>query len=138
MAERSATKPTYDEFAAVSLTRMLRTAYLLTGDVHDAHDLCQDVLERLFVSWWRVKDDPYAYANRMLVNMGHNRFRWRRRHPETRLEAAGDPPQGGDPAVAVADRDALVRALQQLPSRQRAVLVLRYFQDLSEVETANA
>ena len=72
----------------------------------------------------------------ILVNASIDRWRRLRRHPETPLAASGADPGAADTAAAVADRDLLLRGLAALPPRQRAVLVLRYFEDLSEAQTA--
>jgi RNA polymerase sigma-70 factor (sigma-E family) len=128
---------TYDDFAAASVTRLVRAAYLLTGNREDANDLAQDVLERVFVAWPRIREHPYAYAHRALVNHAHNHRRWRRRHPEAELTLVAEPVRPDD-TRHVLDHHVLVRALQQLPPKQRTVLVLRYFEDMSEQDTATA
>lgn len=127
----------YDDFAAASVGRLLRMAYLLTGSTHDAADLTQDTLERLFVSWWRIKADPMAYAFKTMVNLAHNRRRWRRRHVETALDLVAEPADD-DRSDQILSRAEIVSALQQLPPRQRAVIVLRYLEDLPEAHTAAA
>lgn len=126
----------FSAFAAAESTRLLRTAFLLTGDRGLAEDLVQDVLERLFVAWPRV-EDPRAYARRALANHGHNFWRRRRRHAETPLTDAVERPVSDSTATG-ADRDALLRALATLPARQRTAVVLRFLDDLSEAETAQA
>lgn len=126
----------FDEFVAATSHRLIRTAFALTGDRGAAEDLVQDTLERLYVAWPRV-DDPQAYTNRALVNHSHNRWRRRARHPEATLTDAHDRAVG-DATSRTDDRDALVRALMTLPTRQRAVIVLRFLNDLSEADTADA
>jgi RNA polymerase sigma-70 factor (sigma-E family) len=108
----------------------------LTGDRGAAEDLVQEVFERLYVAWPRI-DDPSAYAQRALVNRGTNRWRQRSRHPETTLTEAHDGAVG-DTSTLSDDRDSLIRVIALLPARQRAVIVLRYLEDLSEAETAQA
>lgn len=124
----------FDRFVTESGARLLRTAYLLTGDRGAAEDLLQDVLERMFVAWPRVQD-PLPYARRALVHGASNRWRSRSRRPETPLSDDHDAVVV-DVGDAQAERDRLMRALAQLPARQRAVVVLRSFEDLSEARTA--
>lgn len=126
----------YDVFVLGASPRLLRAAYLLTGDRGAAEDLPQDVLERLFVAWPRVQD-PMAYAHRSLVHASTNRWRRRSRSRETPLSTTHDVPVP-DLTAAGAERDRVVRALGQLPAGQRAVVVLRFLEDLSEAQTAAA
>jgi RNA polymerase sigma-70 factor (sigma-E family) len=126
-----------DEFAgfvAADATRLLRIAYLLTGDVTAAEDLLQDVLERMYVAWPRV-DNPFAYARTALARHAANRWRTRARRPQVSLVDA-DHPWNPDEAARTDDRDELMRGLAELPDRQRAAVVLRYLEELSEAETA--
>jgi RNA polymerase sigma-70 factor (sigma-E family) len=124
----------FDEFVRGRSTALLRTAYLLTGDRGHAEDLLQQVLERVARRWSSISDSPEAYVRRALANAAVNRRR-RRRPVEVELLDRHDGVAASGPA-AVDLRDQLVRGLLQLPSRQRAVLVLRFFEDLSEAETA--
>ncbi|SQD98452.1 MULTISPECIES: SigE family RNA polymerase sigma factor [unclassified Parafrankia] len=139
MAERSASKTaTFELFVATRGTAMLRTAVFLAGDPHTGEDLLQDVLLRVYRHWRRV-DDPDAYVRRALVNAAASRRR-RRRFREDPLDTAAEPiadsaPDGTD---ALSTRDQLFAALRQLPPRQRAVIVLRYFDDLTETQIATA
>jgi RNA polymerase sigma-70 factor (sigma-E family) len=130
----------FTDFVRGRSTALLRTAVLLTGgDRGHAEDLLQGVLERMFVRWRRINESPEAYARRALVHAAVNRSRTRRRRPELPLfEPAAAALPGADATGTVDERDLLVRALLTLPPRQRAVLVLRYFDDLSEVDTAAA
>jgi RNA polymerase sigma-70 factor (sigma-E family) len=125
---------TFDEFVVASATRLLRSAFALTGDRAAAEDVVQDVLERLYIAWPRV-DDPLAYCRRALINRSTNRWRNRRRHPEISLTDSHDRATT-DVAAQSDDRDALMRAIAILPPRQRAVVVLRYLDDLSETDSA--
>jgi RNA polymerase sigma-70 factor (sigma-E family) len=129
----------FTDFVRGRSTALLRTAVLLTGgDRGHAEDLLQGVLERMYARWRRIRVSPEAYARQALVHAAVNRSRGRRRRPELPLP---DPDAGaatGDGTVGVEQRDLLVRALLTLPPRQRAVLVLRYFDDLSEADTAAA
>ncbi len=129
----------FDEFVARWSGRLLRSAYLLTGDRGLAEDLVQDVYERLYVAWPRVVD-PAAYAHRALTRQAMNRWRTRsRRVAEAALGAEHDPPDHrADATEALNERAVVVSALRTLPARQRAVVVLRYFADLSEADTAAA
>jgi RNA polymerase sigma-70 factor (sigma-E family) len=129
----------FDRFVLERSTALLRTAVLLVGDRGHAEDLLQTALLRLALRWRSVGDHPEAYVRRVLVNLA--RDRWRRsarRVSERELDDATQVIAGRDPADTVVDRDALRRALAGLPRRQREVVVLRFFADLSVVETAAA
>jgi RNA polymerase sigma-70 factor (sigma-E family) len=129
----------FDEFVRDRSTALLRTAVLLAGgDRGHAEDLVQGVLERMYVRWERIDGPPEAYARRALTHAAVNRWRTRGRRPEASLPAGTDRAGPDDPAAAVDLRDALVRALLTLPPRQRAVLVLRYLDDLPDEEVARA
>lgn len=122
-------------FVEATSLRLHRTAYALTADRLAAEDLVQDVLVRLYVAWPRV-DDPLAYSRRALVNASINRWRSRGRGLEVPLTDAHERGVGVDATRQTDDRDVLVRALAVLPPRQRAVLVLRFLEDLSEAAAA--
>lgn len=128
----------FEDFVRTRSEYLFQLALLLAGrNQADAQDLLQVALERA----WRhrrviVRDDPEAYVRRALVNASIDRWRWLRRRDERPLDAAGPGPAGGDPAGLVARRDVLIRALAALPPRQRAVLVLRYWEDMPEAEVA--
>lgn len=112
-----------------------RTAYFLAGDPHLAEDLVQTALADVYVRWDFV-DDPAAYARRALVSA--NAAWWRRRSAsEVPVRATPDSP-GPDDTAAVAERAPVVEALRRLPARQRTALVLRFYDDLSEADTARA
>ena len=132
-------KGDFELFVASRSTALLRTAYLLcAGDRGAAEDLLQDVLERMYPKWRRLKGSPEAYARVALANASANRWRTRsRRVRETPLTTAPPQPVRG-PEKEVVDRDEVVRALGELPERMRAVIVLRFFDDLSEADTAAA
>jgi RNA polymerase sigma-70 factor (sigma-E family) len=132
---RDASEAGFTEFVRDRSTALLRTAVLLAGgDRGHAEDLVQGVLERMYVRWDRIDGPPEAYARRALTHAAVNRWRTRRRRPELPLLA--EDAAGRDRAADVDLRDALVRALHTLPPRQRAVLVLRYFDDLAETDVA--
>jgi RNA polymerase sigma-70 factor (sigma-E family) len=127
----------FAEFARVSLPGLLRYGYALTGNGHDASDLVQGVLERIGSRWTSVvrsTDNPLAYARRAMVNAHISR--WRRRRREC---LAADIPVSAVTVERYAFEDEpLWQALRGLAPRQRAVIVLRYYEDLTEVETAAA
>jgi RNA polymerase sigma-70 factor (sigma-E family) len=132
-------EPSFEEFVAGSSARLFTLARLLTGGNRaEAEDLLQGALERAYRRWGRIsrREDPERYVRQMLVNASVDRWRRLRRHPETALAVAGADPGAADATAAIADRDLLLRGLAALAPRQRAVLVLRYFEDLSEVQTA--
>ncbi len=126
-----------EEFLADRGSALLGTAVLLAGSREAGEDLLQVALERMLRRWQRIDRDPEGYLRRTLYHLAVDRWRWRSRHPE--LGLTGDHLlTGRDPAAAVDLRDALLRALARLPARQRAVLVLRYFEQQSEAEIAAA
>lgn len=128
----------FQAFVAARWTQLVRTAYLLTGDPHDAEDVTQTALAKAYRSWRRVarSDSPEAYVRRMLVSCNSDRFR-KRRVAERLTDSVPDT-SVRDNAVAWADeRSVLMDALAGLPARQRAVVVMRYWEDLSEAETAD-
>jgi RNA polymerase sigma-70 factor (sigma-E family) len=116
----------------------LRTAVLLTGDWHTAEDLMQTCLAKLYRVWHRLDTgvDPDSYLRRMLINTHRSwwRARWRQEAP---VEVVPDRAIGGDGQERQALADTVRRALATLPARQRAVLVLRYFEDLPEAHVAD-
>jgi RNA polymerase sigma-70 factor (sigma-E family) len=129
----------FEDFVAGSSARLFTMARLLTrGNRAEAEDLLQGAYERAYRRWGRIsrRADPERYVRQILVNASIDRWRRIRRHPEIPLAVSGADPRTADTAAAVADRDLLLRGLAALPPRQRAVLVLRYFEDLSEAETA--
>jgi RNA polymerase sigma-70 factor (sigma-E family) len=131
-----------EEFRAFALDRSLRlhqSAYLLCGDWHLAHDLVQDTLVKVYRHWSRVRqaDSPEAYVRRILINEARNR--WRRRDKAlsvANVEAWSTVPAVPDATDDIARRDGLLRALLELPQQQRATVVLRYLEGLSQAETA--
>lgn len=128
----------FDAFVVGSSGRMLRVAQLLTGDLGRAEDLVQDAYAKAYLRWETIRaDDPWAYVRRSVVN-GYTDW-WRRKpwreQPTERLPESVVLP---DPATVHAERDALLLALAQLTRRERAVVVLRFYQDLSEAQIADA
>lgn len=135
--EMGFTPTDFEQFVATRSPILLRSAYLLCGgDRGAAEDLLQDVLERMYPRWQRIRGEPEAYARAALANGAANRWRRKsRRVHEAPLDAAAY--EGiASPEREVADRDLVVRALAALPAKTRAVLVLRFFDDLSEAQTA--
>ncbi|GAA2395724.1 SigE family RNA polymerase sigma factor [Dactylosporangium salmoneum] len=125
-----------DALVAQRGNALLATAVLLTGSRAAGEDLLQAALERLMRSWGRVREDRERYLRRTMYHLAVDQWRSRRRRGE--VFAGHEPPGGPDPTDALDLRDALSRALAQLPPRQRAVLVLRYWEQLTEAETADA
>jgi RNA polymerase sigma-70 factor (sigma-E family) len=125
----------YDEFAATRWPALVRSACLMTGDWQHAEDLAQATLVKAWRHWRRVSgaDDPDRYVRKVLVNeFLRTRSRWRR-HEELATDSGGTV-EGSE--VAFAERDALARGLARVPRGQRAVLVLRYYLDVSEQDVA--
>ncbi|MEZ5093289.1 SigE family RNA polymerase sigma factor [Nocardioides sp.] len=125
-AERS-----FDEFVAARGRALGRTAYLLTGDHHLAEDLLQTALMQTARHWERIHGSPEAYARRILY---HQNISWwrRKRWQESPLLDHDSPAPAADPDLRVT----LEEALRRLTVRQRTILVLRYFEDLTEAQTA--
>jgi RNA polymerase sigma-70 factor (sigma-E family) len=125
-----------DTLVAERGSALLGTAVLLTGSRAAGEDLLQAALERLMRSWGRVREDRERYLRRTMYHLAIDQWRHRRRRPEVFTDF--EPPAQSDGTDALDLRDALSRALVRLPPRQRAVLVLRYWEQLSEAETAQA
>ncbi len=126
----------FETYAAVRWSRLVRTAYLLTGDHHEAEDLVQTTLAKVYLVWSRVRrlDEPDAHLHRSLINNNLSRLRKRR---VVQLLTPWLPERPREPATAqVEQRALLLDALSQLPPRQRAAVVLRYWEDLSEQQVA--
>ncbi|MBM7520258.1 SigE family RNA polymerase sigma factor [Nocardioides nitrophenolicus] len=124
----------FDEFATTAWPRLHRIGYLLTGDHHLAEDLAQAALVRTYSSWSRVRaGDAPAYARRVLLNLNIDRLR-RRRVVEVGDAALDVVPEAGRSTVE--DRDLIVRLLAGLTERERRVVVLRHYCDLSEAAVA--
>jgi RNA polymerase sigma-70 factor (sigma-E family) len=127
----------FDEFVAASADRLVRTAYLLCGDRGHAEDLVQTALLRTARRWRTARTQPEAYARRVVVNLAKDRWRDLARRPaEAPMDGAEDRVGPIKVYDGLLDRDELLRAARQLPPGQRAVLVLRFFDDLSVEETA--
>ncbi|MEU6239473.1 SigE family RNA polymerase sigma factor [Kitasatospora sp. NPDC047058] len=130
--------PDFEEFVAARSPRLLRVAWLLTGDPHLAEDLLQTALAKVWPRWETISiDRPEAYVRRVLVNAHVSwwRRRWNGELPHGDLP---EPPPAADPYEDVVTGQVVAAAVRALPPRQRAVVVLRYFEDLSVEETAEA
>jgi RNA polymerase sigma-70 factor (sigma-E family) len=131
-----------DALVARRGSALLATATLLAGGRAAGEDLLQAALERVMRHWHRVKDEPEIYLRRTIYHLAVDQWRARRRRPEvlgkteTELEAAALRAGQPDGTDAVHLRLALIQGLAELPPRQRAVLVLRYWEQLSESEAA--
>jgi RNA polymerase sigma-70 factor (sigma-E family) len=127
----------FTAFVTGSGPRLLRLALLLTGDRGHAEDLLQTALERTARHWHRLDGAPEAYARVVVSRLAVDR---RRRLGSRVREVFTDPPESSvdDVAGRIAIRSSLMAGLLQLPPRQRAVLVLRFFEDLSQEQTAAA
>ncbi|MDN5855713.1 MAG: SigE family RNA polymerase sigma factor [Actinomycetia bacterium] len=128
----------FSEFVLRTWPHLDRIALALTGSRHDADDLLQNSFAKAYKAWPKMQqmEWPEAYARRILVNESTStwRLRWRQRERPT----AAPPDTGADaPQEAYATRDFVWHAIQRLPARQRAVLVLRYYEDLDVRETAD-
>ena len=129
----------FEDFVAGSSARLFTTARLLTGGHRaEAEDLLQGAYERAYRHWSRIsrRANPERYVRQILINASVDRWRRLRRRPEAPLAVTGADPAAADTEAAVAARDLLLRGLAALPPRQRAVLVLRYYEDLTEAQTA--
>ena len=129
----------FNTFVAANLEQLLRTAYVITWDAGEAEDLVQECLFKVARRWPRVRkmSQPRAYARRILVNLALDDSRSRARR---RGELEGSPVARDEPSrdllVGLETRSELLDALAALTPRQRAVLVLRYVNDLTEAQTA--
>jgi len=134
---RAADEAEFKAYAAARMRDLRRTAFLLSGDWHHADDVVQTVFTKLYVNWDKVQrhDRLDGYVRTMLVRATFDRRRrmsWRRE-----LSSAGPPETPTVTASSVEDRLVLFDALAKMPPRQRAVVVLRFWQDLDVTETAH-
>lgn len=125
----------FDRFVTESSPRLLRSAFLLTHDWAAAEDLLQTSLTKAWFVWRRMHGNPEPYLRKIMY---HTYVSWWRRASfgERPVEAVPEHSRSDDAQARVDERDEVWRALGRLPRRQRAVLVLRFFEDLSEAQTA--
>ncbi|GAA1017357.1 RNA polymerase sigma24 factor [Acrocarpospora pleiomorpha] len=125
----------FAEFVAARGTSLLRTAHLTCGSAQEAEDVLQSALERACRSWHRLRQDtdPEPYVRRIIVNLAISRAR---RRALLRIIPTHSPPETPTTRDDVELRQVLMSGLRALPPRQRAVVVLRYWEDLSEAQTA--
>jgi len=127
-------------FVAARSPSLLWFAHALTGDPHTAEDVVQTALARTALAWPRVrrKDNPEGYVRRAIVTTHLNALRRRpwREQPRDFIADVADDADAARPEHELDERDAMWAALSKLPPRQRAVLVLRYYEDLSEADIA--
>lgn len=127
----------FEAFVAARGAALVRFAVVLTGDEHRAEDIVQDVLAKAYLRWDRVlrADPPDVYVRRMVVNAAHSWWR-RPMNREVPVERTADRPGHGDldgeVDSRIAERDSMWREISALPARQRAVLALRYYEDLDD------
>ncbi|GAA1379799.1 hypothetical protein GCM10009661_53530 [Catellatospora chokoriensis] len=126
----------FQEFVVARGGALSRTAFLLTGEHHAAEDLVQSALAKAATRWRQIRDggQPEAYVRRIMIN---EQISWWRRRPARPVAEVPDR-AGPDSGQRVLDRMVLDRALDQLSPRQRATVVLRFYEDLSEADTASA
>jgi RNA polymerase sigma-70 factor (sigma-E family) len=124
----------FEEWARARSATLARSAYLLTADHHHAEDLLQETLVRVAQHWPRIssRGEPDAWARTTMHRLAIDRWRRRRARPTEVAPVAEGPGQAHDPA----DRLALAEALARLTPRQRAVVSLRFYEDLTEARTA--
>jgi RNA polymerase sigma-70 factor (sigma-E family) len=138
---RADEEETFRDYVVARKAALLRTAYLLSGDRHRAEDIVSTAVVKLYTSWRKtyVVENLDAYVRRIVVRvwLDETRRPWRREHPADLLpDVAADPSSGDVIAGAAVYRADLRRLLAQMPARQRAVLVLRFYDDLSVEQTA--
>jgi RNA polymerase sigma-70 factor (sigma-E family) len=137
---REGSDAAFEEFVLARQATMFRVAFLLTGERGQAEDLLQNALERTYQHWHRVRaaGNPDAYVRRIMVNLANDRWRSKRHVVEQCLDTVTVPWDYASQADLTESRDFILRAMRALPPRMRTVLVLRYFEELSEAETAAA
>lgn len=127
----------FDDYVAAREQQLVRLGYVLSRDYHTAQDLAQTALMNAYRHWRRLRrlDDPHSYVRRALVNAHLSAARRGARGSAVALPADSEPATP-DPAVQVAEHDAMWRALGKLGDRERAVVVLRYYEDLDHAAIA--
>jgi RNA polymerase sigma-70 factor (sigma-E family) len=137
VAMDSAADAEFTDFMHGRWSQLVRLGYGLTGDLQHAEDLAQTAFARAYASWSRVRraDNPDAYLRRIVINSNRSRFR-KVRVSELLTDSVPDLARARDEGSQPYDRDALMRALLELPYGQRAAVVLRYWMDMTETEAA--
>ena len=126
----------FAEFAAARAGALIRVAYVLAGDQHAAEDLLQTALTKAAARWGRIHTAPEAYVRQVMYREQVDSWRRRARHRESTM--ADVPEQAAAvPDISAETRLSLQQALRALPPGKRAVLALRYFEDLSETQVAS-
>lgn len=128
----------FRDYVAARSPALLRTAYMLAGNRADAEDLLQTSLAKTYLAWSSIRDRDSvdAYVRKVMVNTRTSWWRRRRHATEFATDDLPEEVPSGDPVASFVLHDALWGALADLPARQRAAVVLRYYEDLSELETA--
>lgn len=144
---RSAERAEVEAYVASAMPRLVGLAHAMTGNKADAEDLVQDTLATVITKWARVSDanNIDAYVRRTMVNtlISKKRRRWNTEVVSHEVVTADRPPTGSadlsdDVSTGVSNRDAVLGMLRELPERQRAVIALRYYEDLPDAEIARA
>ena len=137
----SANQTQFTAYVRTKGPTLLRTARSLTPNPADAEDLLQTALTKTYLAWDRIDDHRAVdgYVRRTLVNTRTSQWR-KRKVVEFSTDELPEPPVSAEPDLTEqqAQRDALLRAISRLPPRQRAMVVLRYYEDMSEAQTAEA
>lgn len=128
----------FREFFAARRSDLSRTAFFLTGDDNSAEDLLQEAMVKTAAKWHRIHPDgnPDAYVRQVMLNLVRSRWRRRQKISEYATEEVPESHSDHDIESAVLAKSALGRALRTLTARQRATLYFRYYEDMSEAETA--
>jgi RNA polymerase sigma-70 factor (sigma-E family) len=128
---------TFEDFVERRMMSLFGAAYLLVGDVHQAEDLLQAALEKVYRRWRRIEtmDHPEAYVRRVIVNLANDRWRRRRRAVEVAIDEAETASRPDDTDL-IDLRQELIDGLQKLPIGMRTVLVLRYWEGLTDAQVA--
>ena len=133
MPVRTSVDTAFEAYVEARGAALVRFAVVLTGDDHRAEDIVQDVLAKAYLKWDRIvrAELPDVYIRRMVVNA--SRSWWRRpTNRETPVDRSLDTAAGGDLSTRIAERDSVWRLIAALSPRQRAVLALRYYEDLDD------
>ena len=126
----------FTDFVGAHSASLFRTAYLMTGDYQRAEDILQTALVRIYQRWTRIDamDHPVGYAHRVVVSQAASW--WRRRSSHEAPMQLSDEPAWNGRVEDIAEHDRVWQAVLSLPRRQRAVTVLRYYEDLTEAQIA--